>query len=108
MPEIKNEEEYQELLAEYKKLANRLQGRETGKLAQQRDSMYSKLQEYRSRIYTLGVPVVPQPCPFCNSKELHISLDRRRGYYVYCKDCSASGPYSKQQEPAVRVWNERK
>ena len=105
---IKNEEEYQNKLKEYKRLVNRLQGRETGKLAEERDALHDLLHEYRAKIYTLGVPVVPQPCPFCSSKELDLLLDRKQGYYVVCMHCYGSGPYGKQQERAVRVWNERK
>ena len=105
---ISTEEQYQDVLKEYKRLANRLQGRETGKLADERDALLAQIKEYKAKIYTLGVPVVPQPCPFCNSNELGLSLDRNHGYYVYCKGCKGSGPYGEHQEPAVRVWNERK
>ena len=104
---IKNEEEYQDKLEKYKHLVNRLQGKAGGELAEKRDNLQAQLSGYRSRVYTLGVEVVPRPCPFCNKKKLDLILDRRRGYYVVCMTCHASGPYGMQQEPAVRVWNER-
>lgn len=54
-------------------------------------------------------PVVDaRPCPWrCGFGHLRIGLHRIHGYFVSCGKCKGSGPYGKDQDEAVRLWNER-
>jgi C4-type Zn-finger protein len=55
----------------------------------------------------------PRRCPFCDSKEIHITDDRGMiGYspkhiqvWLYCDDCGARGPYAADAEKAYMGWN---
>lgn len=44
-----------------------------------------------------------KPCPFCGSKDLYVRDNS--GHYVACKNCDAYGPYGKDDEEAIRLWN---
>lgn len=44
-----------------------------------------------------------KPCPFCGSKDLYVRDNS--GHYVACKNCDAYGPYSKDDEEAIQLWN---
>ena len=44
-----------------------------------------------------------KPCPFCGSKDLYARDNS--GHYVVCKNCDAYGPYGKDAEEAIRLWN---
>lgn len=44
-----------------------------------------------------------KPCPFCGSKDLYVRDNS--GYYVVCKNCDTYGPYGKDDEEAVQLWN---
>lgn len=44
-----------------------------------------------------------KPCPFCGSKDLYVRDNS--GHYVACKNCDAYGPYGKDDEEAIQLWN---
>lgn len=44
-----------------------------------------------------------KPCPFCGSKDLYVRDNS--GYYVVCKNCDTYGPYGKDDEEAIQLWN---
>lgn len=44
-----------------------------------------------------------KPCPFCGSKDLYARDNS--GHYVVCKNCDAYGPYGKDDEEAIQLWN---
>ena len=44
-----------------------------------------------------------KPCPFCGSKDLYVRDNS--GYYVVCKNCDTYGPYGKDDEGAIQLWN---
>ena len=50
-----------------------------------------------------------KPCPFCSSTDL---FDQRwipqDGYTVNCERCDATGPMSKSEKGARRLWNLRR
>lgn len=44
-----------------------------------------------------------KPCPFCGSEDLYVRDNS--GHYVACKNCDAYGPYGKDDEEAIQLWN---
>ena len=107
MHSIKSDAEYENIEKKYRRLANKLQGKTYGPLAEERDKLLYLLDDYDKQRYPLGVPVTPLPCPFCDGNDLDIQLDRRHGYYVFCEACLSSGSYGKNGEESVRAWNRR-
>ena len=44
-----------------------------------------------------------KPCPFCGNKDLYVRDNS--GHYVACKNCDTYGPYGKDDEEAIQLWN---
>lgn len=47
------------------------------------------------------------PCPFCRSKQLHLSSNGTENHFVTCSDCGAEGPAAGTEELAMLVWDNR-
>lgn len=45
------------------------------------------------------------PCPFCRSRHLHISLNGA-SYCVVCESCRSKGPHRAQLQEAIDRWNQ--
>jgi len=45
-----------------------------------------------------------EPCPFCNSGNLHIS-HRLMSHTVICQTCKSSGPHRRDLESSLLEWN---
>jgi hypothetical protein len=64
---------------------------------------------------TITIEIHTQPCPFCAAGESRHNLGTQEGededeyivtlHYVYCCDCGATGPKSKDKEHAILLWN---
>lgn len=51
-----------------------------------------------------------KPCPFCGGAGIADSLTDDYGklqHYVQCSSCMANGPWTKNPDAAVRMWNTR-
>lgn len=51
----------------------------------------------------MAIPI--EPCPFCNSNNLHIS-HRIVSHAIVCESCKSSGPHRRSAENALREWNQ--
>lgn len=52
------------------------------------------------------------PCPFCGGVDLSLEYDEDElndsmEYYVYCGQCTTTGPEDERWEWAVEKWNKR-
>lgn len=63
------------------------------------DNVDDREAKHRNEEKTMGI----KPCPFCGSKDLYVRDNS--GHYVACKNCDAYGPYGKDDEEAIRLWN---
>lgn len=52
------------------------------------------------------MPIKPDPCPFCDSKNVTVIIDDDFDA-VACRDCEASGPTGKNARDAIVAWNRR-
>jgi len=66
-----------------------------------------KLLRLAVELYRDGLRIHPIQCPFCGCGETSSDINRKRGYFIYCKDCKASGPYGDTKEEAIDIWNKR-
>jgi len=48
--------------------------------------------------------ILIEPCPFCNSGNLHIS-HRLMSHTVICQTCKSCGPHRRSVENALLEWN---
>ncbi len=47
-------------------------------------------------------------CPFCHRATLHtVRLSTGGGYAVRCFDCRAAGPWGRNPEEALILWDQR-
>ncbi len=45
-----------------------------------------------------------EPCPFCHSQHLHITLNGA-SYCVVCESCRSKGPHRVDLQDAIDRWN---
>ena len=79
----------------------------TKKMLRRFDIINVAILKFEAAHCRFGMHKIVKPCPFCRSMALQLGQSRRRGYFVACNACLASGPYGETADISVDVWNSR-
>ena len=62
------------------------------------------LSEHIKALNELGVN---HPCPFCGGTDLDTDTTSARFVFVFCRKCSANGPWGYNNKNAFELWGAR-
>lgn len=59
------------------------------------------------QIKTLNEFGANHPCPFCGGNDLDTDTTSTKFVFVFCRKCSAGGPWGYNQKNAFELWGAR-